>query len=44
MVVTTQSEAQTLTLGRRLGRLLKGYDVVCLDGDLRPWQRQDHLD
>ncbi len=34
MVVTTKTEAQTLALGRRLGRLLKGYDVVCLDGDL----------
>jgi tRNA threonylcarbamoyladenosine biosynthesis protein TsaE len=34
MVVTTRSEAQTLALGRRLGRLLKGCDVVCLDGDL----------
>jgi tRNA threonylcarbamoyladenosine biosynthesis protein TsaE len=34
MVVTSRSEAQTLSLGRRLGRLLKGYDVVCLDGDL----------
>lgn len=34
MVVTTRSEAQTLALGRRLGRLLQGYDVVCLDGDL----------
>jgi tRNA threonylcarbamoyladenosine biosynthesis protein TsaE len=34
MVVTTFTEAQTLTLGRRLGRLLKGRDVVCLDGDL----------
>jgi tRNA threonylcarbamoyladenosine biosynthesis protein TsaE len=34
MVVTTRSEAQTLALGRRLGRLLKGYDVLCLDGDL----------
>ncbi len=34
MVVTTGSEAQTLALGRRLGRLLKGHDVVCLDGDL----------
>ncbi|MDD5627582.1 MAG: tRNA (adenosine(37)-N6)-threonylcarbamoyltransferase complex ATPase subunit type 1 TsaE [Elusimicrobia bacterium] len=34
MVVTTRSEAQTLTLGRRLGRLLRGYDVVCLDGEL----------
>jgi radical SAM superfamily enzyme YgiQ (UPF0313 family) len=34
VVVTTRSEAQTLTLGRRLGSLLKGYDMVCLDGDL----------
>jgi len=34
MVVTTQNEEQTLALGRRLGRLLKGYDVVCLDGEL----------
>ena len=34
MVVTTSTEAQTLALGLRLGRLLKGYDVVCLDGDL----------
>lgn len=34
MVVDSRSEAQTLALGRRLGRLLKGYDVVCLDGDL----------
>ena len=34
MVFTTKTEAQTLALGSRLGRLLKGYDVVCLDGDL----------
>jgi tRNA threonylcarbamoyladenosine biosynthesis protein TsaE len=34
MVVMTTSEEQTLALGRRLGRLLKGYDVVCLDGEL----------
>ncbi|MCX5795470.1 MAG: tRNA (adenosine(37)-N6)-threonylcarbamoyltransferase complex ATPase subunit type 1 TsaE [Elusimicrobia bacterium] len=34
MVVTSRSEEQTLSLGRRLGRLLKGFDVVCLDGDL----------
>ncbi len=34
MVVTTKSEAQTLSWGRRLGRLLKGWDVVCLHGEL----------
>ncbi|MFA6002716.1 MAG: tRNA (adenosine(37)-N6)-threonylcarbamoyltransferase complex ATPase subunit type 1 TsaE [Elusimicrobiota bacterium] len=34
MVVTTSSEAQTLALGHRLGRILKGWDVVCLYGDL----------
>ena len=34
MVVTTHSEAQTLSLGRRLGRLLKGWDLVCLYGEL----------
>jgi len=34
MTLTTKSEAQTLALGRRLGRLLKGWDVVCLYGDL----------
>lgn len=34
MVVTTSSEEQTLALGRRLGRILKGWDVVCLYGDL----------
>ena len=34
MVVTTASEAQTQALGRRLGRLLKGWDLVCLYGGL----------
>ena len=32
--MTTTSEAQTLALGRRLGRLLRGWDVVCLYGEL----------
>ena len=34
MVVTIKSEAQTLSWGRRLGRLLKGGDLVCLQGEL----------
>lgn len=34
MLFTTKTEDQTLALGRRLGRLLKGYDVVCLEGEL----------
>lgn len=34
MKVTTESEDQTVSLGRRLGRLLKGWDVVCLYGEL----------
>lgn len=34
LVVTTANEAQTQALGRRLGRLLKGWDVVCLYGEL----------
>ncbi len=34
VVITTRSETQTVALGRRLGRLLKGWDVVCLYGNL----------
>jgi tRNA threonylcarbamoyladenosine biosynthesis protein TsaE len=34
MVVDTTSSAQTEAFGRRLGRLLKGWDVICLYGDL----------
>jgi len=34
MVVTTTTESQTVALGRRLGRLLKGWDLVCLHGEL----------
>ena len=34
MTVVTDSEARTLALGRRLGRLLRGLDVVCLHGEL----------
>lgn len=33
-MVTTGSPEETQRLGRRLGRLLKGLDVVCLYGDL----------
>ncbi len=34
MMVTTRTPEQTQSLGRRLGRLLKGLDVVCLFGNL----------
>lgn len=34
MTVVTRSEAETIALGRRLGRRLKGLDVVCLYGGL----------
>lgn len=33
-VVTTYSEAETIALGTRLGKLLSGGEVVLLDGDL----------
>lgn len=34
MMLVSLSEAQTMALGQRLGRLLKGLDVVCLQGEL----------
>lgn len=34
MTVVTRSEAETRRLGERLGRLLKGLDVVLLTGEL----------
>ena len=34
MIVRTQEPEQTRALGVRLGRLLKGLDVVCLHGNL----------
>lgn len=34
MTLTTVNETQTRALGRRLGRMLKGLDVVLLYGDL----------
>jgi tRNA threonylcarbamoyladenosine biosynthesis protein TsaE len=34
MTVVTRSEAETIRLGKKLGSKLKGYDVVCLYGDL----------
>jgi tRNA threonylcarbamoyladenosine biosynthesis protein TsaE len=34
MRLTTHSPEETQSLGRRLGRLLKGLDVVCLYGNL----------
>lgn len=34
MTVVSRAEAQTIALGRRLGRRLRGLDVVCLYGTL----------
>lgn len=34
MIITTQTEEETIALGRRVGTLLKGGDVLLLDGDL----------
>lgn len=34
MTVTTQTAEETQKLGERLGRRLKGFDVVCLFGEL----------
>ena len=34
MTFVTRSEKETMTLGRKLGRRLRGLDVVCLYGNL----------
>ena len=34
MIVRTESPGETQALGRRLGRLLKGLDLICLYGNL----------
>jgi len=34
VILITKSEEETKELGYKLGRLLKPYDVICLEGDL----------
>ena len=34
MTIVTKNEAQTIAFGRRIGRRLRGLDVICLHGEL----------